>query len=166
MIKINYDEFVEIIGKYKYSFDRFTLIALYEQFGEEVIDKYFDKYYQSLNEEEISDFIDTYSAYFEKIFSDKTEYEKVDSDSVNTLTLMINSSFKYPIMSAEMEKEQGYVLEEAAENLVIAKNINEKFILYPDLDLPKIFLSLKTNDDLEYLNRIKKLPYVLKDEGI
>jgi len=163
MNKISYNQFIEIIGKYRI-FDRLTLKALYEEFGEEVINKYFDEYYQSLNEEEASSFMEKYSVYFEKLFSGNLEKDYSSYDSVSTIGLMIASSLKYPIMTADMEKEQGYILEEAEKKLVIAKNINEDFILYPDLKLEKIFLSVKTKEHLELISKIKKLPYLLCDE--
>lgn len=165
MTKINYEQFIEIIGKYRI-FDKLTLKALYEEFGEEVIDQYFEEYYQSLSEEEVPSFIEKYSVYFEKILSNNIEKDYSNYDSVSTIGLMIASSLKYPIMTAEMEKEQGYVLEEATEKLIIAKNINDGFILYPKIELEKIFLSVKNKKDLEGISRIKKLPYILNDDLI
>ena len=47
MTKLNYNQFIELINKYE-KFDAKTLKAMYEEFGKNKINGYFEEYCQSL----------------------------------------------------------------------------------------------------------------------
>lgn len=166
MTNINYEQFIVLINKYK-SFDKNTLNAMYEEFGKEKVDSFFDKYYGSLNEQELSKFLKKYAIYFEE----NQVKEETDNDYCNysdIVSMMIYDANKYPIMDNKMEYEQGLILNEGRENLEIIDKNDDGLLsnLYPKVDVEKILLSIKSTNDIELLKKIKKLPFVLKDENI
>jgi len=166
MTNINYEQFITLISKYK-SFDKNTLKAMYEEFGKEKIDSFFDKYYGSLNEKDLPKFLKRYAIYFEE----NQVNEEVNNDYCNysdVVSMMIYDANKYPIMDNEMEYEQGLILNEGRENLEIIDKNDDALLsrLYPKLDIKKILLSVKSTNDIELLKKIKKLPFVLRDENI
>ena len=69
MEKISYEKFVKLVN----SFDEFNeklLFALYEKYGKEIINTYFDKMSSDLQENDFLIFAKKYSAYFDNIYDE------------------------------------------------------------------------------------------------
>lgn len=164
MININYNEFVELINKYK-KFDKKTLMAMYDKFGKNKINEYFEEYSQNLEEDEFIKFMEKYSAYFEQSLVELEEEETFSVEVGSTVTMLINNSLRYSMMNYELECEQGWILKDGREKLKIIKEKNDDFMLYPDLNLEKIFLSVKTQEELDYVAKLKKIPFSIGEES-
>lgn len=163
--KITYNQFLIILSKYK-EFNKLVLKSLYEEFGKETIDNYFEIYYDSLRDDELSDFLNRYAVYFEY-----NSYDILCNDSDNycvdsVYSMMISNAVKFPIMSPDFEYEQGLILEEGRSNLKIIKDDVNNCRLYPELKLEEIFLSIKSFEDLNKIEKILKIPYQLGDDSI
>jgi len=165
MSNITFQQFLELINKYD-KFDEEILDAMYEEFGKEKINNYFEKYYQNLEEEESLEFTKKYSAYFERQLKDFEKKENSIKILDDTAGMIINNTYNFPIMDAKFEREQGLILAEARDNLKIIKSLEDDYVLYPNLEIEKILLSIKSQEDLKSLSLLKKLPYTLGDDSI
>jgi len=164
MTKLTYNQFIEIISNYDV-FDKKKLLAMYDEFGKNRINDYFDRYYQSIEEENLSEFIKRYSAYFDeqKIYDDvDTDYLKAD-DSIAMILLTIA---KFPVMSSDFEYEQGLIIENSKKDLKIIKQSDDEYKLYPNLDIEKLLLSINNMEDVKSLKKLTNLPLVLDDSAI
>ena len=165
MSKLNYNQFIELINKYE-KFDAKTLKAMYEEFGKNKINGYFEEYCQSLEMDKVGEFIKKYSAYFEQQNVDLDNNDLLDGEIGNIVGMLVNSAAQYSLMTAEFERQQGYILEETKKELTIIRNIDDESILYPTLEIEKILVSVKSKEDLDNIDMIRKLPYKLGDESI
>lgn len=165
MTKLNYNQFIELINKYE-KFDAKTLKAMYEEFGKNKINGYFEEYCQSLEIDKVGAFIKKYSAYFEQQNEDLDNNVLSDDEIGNIVGMLVNSATQFSLMNTEFERQQGYILEDTKKKLTIVRNIDNESILYPTLEIEKILVSVKSKEDLDSIAMIKKLPYKLGDESI
>lgn len=166
MTKVNYEQFIEILSKYE-NFNYKVLKAMYDEFGKDKVDEYFDKYYQSLEESEILGFLKKYSVYFKQKTSEYDDFIDSNDFEVNSVVdMMMRNAAKFSVMSSKFEYEQGLIIEQARKKLnIIKKNIDE-YKLYPSLNIEKILLSVKTIEDLDTIKKITKIPYILEDDSV
>lgn len=164
---INYNGFLELIEKYKNNFSINVLKAMYDEFGEEQINKYFNYRYQNLDESDALIFYKNYYAYFETQISviNESDNNIINCENDDIVKCLINNASVYPLMDYETEKEHGINLDNGKNNLTIINEVSD-YMLYPDLYLEKIFLSVKNLSDLELVKKIKKISFTLKDESI
>ena len=165
MTNINYTQFREILDKYN-TFNEKILRTLYSEFGKKKIDEFFETYYQSLTEEEVPIFLQKYSVYFDSKTIEDEDFETDYVDIGSVIALMLNDIQRYSLMSSEMELEQGKYLEQGTNELTILKDINNPLILYPALNLEKIFLSVKSNESIDKLSKVRRLAFTLGDDSI
>ena len=159
---INYFQFKEVLNKYN-KFDKNVLNALYSEFGRDVITDYFNQYYSELSEEELSEFVKKYSAFFEQ--SDDYFFEAIDYKNVSDVVgMIINNAAMYQLLTLEEEKEIGNIVKKGKNELVIIEDDDDK--LYPVLKMEEIFLSIKKAEQIGVLKKIKKLPIVLEDDSV
>lgn len=164
MTKLTYNQFLELISSYDV-FEIKTLNAMYDEFGKNIINDYFERYYQSIEEENLSEFIKRYSAYFEeqKIYDDvDTDYLKAD----DSLAMILFSIAKFPVMASDFEYEQGLILENSKKDLKIIKQNDDEYKLYPNLYIEKVLLSINNLEDIIYLKKLSNLPLALDDSAI
>ena len=167
MSKISYQQFVELLEKYD-NFNEITLKAMYNEFGKDLINGFFDRYYQKLPDYELDKFIKKYSAYFEQQLVDlKAEtFSASDVEKMSVGDVLIKKSLAFSLMSSDFERDQAMKMNEGRKKLKIIKPLSSDNVLYPDLQLEKIFLSVRKPEDLECIARLKKLPFFLHDESI
>lgn len=190
MTTFSFEQFKNFIEGLDY-FDIEILKSLYKKYDKVVIDGYFERYIHSLDESNIESFSIKFSAYFELrekeddymmqdelCLLEKNNDKKILSDIVYSL---VHAASRYSVMNLEEEKKYGSDLNNGRSNLKILEEqyvfLDKKFddlpgkkttitSLYPKLNLEKIFLSIKDENDVELLNSVKKLPYSLGDESI
>jgi len=161
---INYNEFLEVLKKYE-EFDEKDLINLYEKYGQKTIVAFFDIHLDNLNEEEKKSFMEKYLVYFERRNSEIDNYLTLRNEIVPRGKIVYDVLSDYPVMSQEEESEQGLILNDCKSKLTIIKE-EKDFELYPRLNLEKILLSVKNQEDLMHIKLICDISYLLKDDNI
>ena len=183
MEKISYEKFVKLVN----SFDEFNeklLFALYEKYGKEIINTYFDKMSSDLQEDDFLIFAKKYSAYFDNIYDGSLKNESGVTDLINHTFYSLGTD-NTSIMNQNEEIYYGNILNEAKALSICENNDN----LYPKVNIAKILKSIYkpkaltsfnkippyiaiTNAaincpaNLELLKEIKSLPYKLGDDNI
>lgn len=169
MKNITYEQFCKKLN----DFDIFTdvdLSNLYIEYGEEIINRYFERYSSNLGEQKFLEFANKFSVYFDKIMSkiDEKEYMYTDNDDIVRYLLVTSS--KLPLMSVNEEKLYGSYLKEGANNLLIVDRNTVSNSLYPDINIEEILLSVVNSKNYSFitalLKNIKSLPYKLNDDNI
>lgn len=163
MVKINYEQFKKILEKYD-NFDENVLLAMQKEFGKNRINLYFDRLFHEVDVENSEELSLKYAAYFEQdvLFEDASD--KVSNFNSDVIGSIINGVAKFEVMNIDFEKEQGRYLKEGNNKLTIISLKDE--VLFPDLNLAKIFVSIKSMDQLEVLRKVRKLPFSLGNESI
>lgn len=164
MTKITYEQFLSVLSKYD-KFDSTILNAIYNEFGKDTINNYFERYFEGIDEEHIDEFISKYEAYFEAVSNENDVIEVGEYDVNGFINLVVHRSYKYPLMSFCDEQKYGLILKEGIDNLKIINPLDD-FTLYPKLNLAKLFLSVKNEDDVELISMIKKMPFSYDDASI
>lgn len=163
MVRISYEQFKKLLEKYE-KFDENVLVAMQKEFGKSRINLYFDRLFHEVDVEKSEELSLKYAAYFEQDMSCEDNSDKVSSSDVDVVGSIFNIAARYDVMSIDFEREQGLYLKEGNARLkVLALNDD---VLFPDLDLAKIFASIRSMDQLELLKRVRRLPFVLKNESI
>ena len=54
----------------------------------------------------------------------------LDGEIGNIVGMLVNSAAQYSLMTAEFERQQGYILEETKKELTIIRNIDDESILF------------------------------------
>ena len=164
MEKISYEKFVKLVN----SFDEFNeklLFALYEKYGKEIINTYFDKMSSDLQENDFLIFAKKYSAYFDNIYDGSLKNESGVTDLINHMFYSLGTD-NTSIMNQNEEIYYGNILNEAKALSICENNDN----LYPKVNIAKILKSIYFSNDyennLELLKEIKSLPYKLGDDNI
>ena len=125
MTKVNYEQFIEILSKYE-NFNYKVLKAMYDEFGKDKVDEYFDKYYQSLEESEILGFLKKYSVYFKQKTSEYDDFIDSNDFEVNSVVdMMMRNAAKFSVMSSKFEYEQGLIIEQARKKLALVLKIKK-----------------------------------------
>lgn len=164
MTKITYEQFLGVLSKYE-KFDSNILNIMYNEFGKNVINNYFEMFFDSIDDVVIDDYISKYEAYFDAV-SNENEVMEIGEFNVNGfINLIVHRSYKYPLMSFEEEKKYGLILNEGLENLKIIYPLDE-YTLYPKLNLAKFFLSVKNEKDVELISIIRKIAFSYDDESV
>lgn len=165
MENISYEKFIKLLDSFDL-FDEKLLFALYEKYGKDVINYYFDKMSKNMNEQEFMEFSKKYSAYFDNIYDGQLKNDYEVTNLVNHMFYAFGSK-DTTIMSSNEETYYGNILNESKVNLNICKNGDG---LYPDVDVAKILKSIYCSDyydeNLKLLKDLKSLPYKLSDENI
>ncbi len=172
MISLNYDSFVKIISE----FNKFTiddLNELYKKYGKKRVDDYFEQYVQTLEEQDQIKFFNKFLIYFENLY--RSEDTMLNVDTTDTIGMMISND-KIDLLTVEEEREYGRILKLGKEKLVIIKENNQMLdndgeieqdkILYSDIDIFRILISIKDDDSLNKLKELKHLPFALNDKRI
>lgn len=168
MKNITYEQFCMIINGFV-SFNSDDLNNLYNEYGEEKVNDFFEKCSNCLNEEEFNAFAKKFGVYFDKVNNLDTNYRELNCDDDTIKYLLINVS-KFSLLTSEEEKLYGSYIKEGFNNLKIVNR--EKFYntLYPEINIEDILLSVKYSYDyssvIDLLKSIKSLPYKLSDENI
>ena len=165
MEKISYQKFLKLINSFS-EFNDKTLLALYEKYGKELVNSYFEKASSTLLEDEFFAFAKKYSCYFEKSL-DNDINEVTDASTLKTIDYMFYSlgTDNTTLMSQNEEKYYGSILKEGKENLTICICDNKN--LYPSLNELDIIKSvIYSENGLTLLKEIKSLPYKLHDDNI
>lgn len=164
MENISYEKFVKLVN----SFDEFNekvLFALYEKYGKDIINTYFDKMSTNLQEKDFLNFAQKYSAYFDNIYDGSLKNESGVTDLIDHMFYCLGSD-NTTLMNPNEEIYYGNVLNEAKSLSICENNDN----LYPKVNIAKILKSIYFSDnyesDLELLKEIKSLPYKLGDDNI
>lgn len=104
---------------------------------------------------------------FDSLFNNYDNFDEKTLDFINDIDAMvISNTYKYSLMSKEEEYIQGKILCTYKEKIKIMVKENNKYSLYPNLNLEKIFLSINKKEDLKNIELIKKIPYLIGDESI
>lgn len=160
---ISFGQFKDIINSCEV-FDENKLLEMYKQYGKSKVNQFFERYFQTLDDEFVSDFVEKFSVYFEKnVYNVDScnESGKEVSDIVSSILFLAS---RYPLMSRREENEYGLVLKEGKKNLDI---INDDYdVLYPSLNIAKILISISDDDGVKLLSALNKLKYFLGDESI
>ena len=82
MEKISYEKFVKLVNSFD-DFNEKLLFALYEKYGKEIINTYFDKMSSDLQENDFLIFAKKYSAYFDNIYDGSLKNESGVTDLIN-----------------------------------------------------------------------------------
>lgn len=160
---IGFEHFKKILDAFD-TFEEIDLQNLYKEYGKDKINIYFDRYFQMLDEEEISNFIQKFSAYFDKsIFRLSEEYKSLKYAS-GTVDALIASASNYKLMSFNEERQQALILNQGKKNLTIIEESDER--LYPKLNIGTILLSISDEDGVSQLRALNKLRYTLGDDSI
>ena len=166
MKNITYEQFCKKLNTFS-TFTDADLSDLYDEYGEEIINRYFERHSSNLNEEQFLEFANKFSAYFDRITSKIDEKDYTDDDIVRYLLI---TSSKLPLMTVNEEKLYGSYLKEGANNLEIVDRNTVNNSLYPDINIEEILLSIINSKDyssmIELLKNIKSLPYKLNDDNI
>lgn len=165
MTKISYEQFLVLLSKYE-KFNSKILYFLYDEFGKNIINEYFERYFESISKNDIDSFITKYSAYFDENIIELDEKIIDEYDSNGIVNMIVHRAYKYSLMSNELEKELAVILKESKNKLSIVNNFDNLLALYPELDIVKLFLSVKSSDDLEKLRFLIKIPYSYDDNSI
>ncbi len=163
----NYEQFKKQLESYD-NFDIKALNDLYSKYGKEKTNLYFDLYYDSLNDNNLLDFIEKYNVYFNSKFNtiQKKYIDEMNNDIVRSL--IINAA-KYPILTKKEEQYYAFNLDKGKKELFIINNSNsldEGYKMYPSLNIEIILLSIKKMEDYKYLKEIKQIPYIMEEDGI
>lgn len=168
MKNITYEQFCIIINGFV-SFNNDDLSNLYNEYGEEKVNDFFEKYSNCLNEEEFNSFAKKFAVYFDKVNNLDTNYRELDCDDDIVKYLLINAS-RFPLLTDEEERLYGSYIKEGFNNLDIVNRETIYNTLYPDINIEDILLSVKYSYDyssvIDLLKSIKSLPYKLNDENI
>ena len=164
MTKITYEQFLGVLSKYE-KFDSNILNAMYNEFGKNVINNYFEMFFDSIDDVVIDDYISKYEAYFDAVSNENDVIEIGEFNVNGFINLVVHRSYKYPLMSFEEEQKYGLILNEGVENLKIIYPLDE-YTLYPKLNLAKLFLSVKNEKDVELISIIRKIAFSYDDESI
>lgn len=169
MKNITYEQFCEKLKKFN-TFNNDDLTSLYNEYGENRINRFFDIYSGDLNEKEFNEFAKKFSAYFDKINSNldcNSDNLYVSEDIVR---YMMVAASKYILLTPDEEKTFANYLKEGFNKLTIIDRELIDYKLYPDINIEDILLSVKYSKNyssvIELLRGIKSLPYKLKDENI
>ena len=164
MEKISYEKFVKLVN----SFDEFNeklLFALYEKYGKEIINTYFDKMSSNLKENDFLIFAKKYSVYFDNIYDGTLKNESNATDLIDQMFYSLGTD-NTRIMNQNEELYYGNILNEAKTLSICENNDN----LYPKVNIAKILKSVYFSNDyennLELLKQLKSLPYKLGDDNI
>ena len=136
MEKISYEKFVKLVN----SFDEFNekiLFALYEKYGKEIINAYFDKMSSDLQEDDFLIFAKKYSAYFDNIYDGSLKNESGVTDLINHMFYSLGTD-NTNIMNQNEEIYYGNILNEAKALSICENNDN----LYPKVNIAKILKSI------------------------
>lgn len=163
MVRISYDQFKKLLERYD-KFDENVLLAMQKEFGKSRINLYFDRLFHEVDVEKSEELSLKYAAYFEQDMSCEDNSDKVSSSEADVVSSIFNSAARYEVMSIDFEKEQGFYLKEGNDRLKVL-SLNDD-VLFPDLDLAKIFVSIRSMDQLELLRKVRRLPFVLRNESI
>ena len=168
MKNITYEQFCMIINGFV-SFNSDDLNNLYNEYGEEKVNDFFEKCSNCLNEEEFNAFAKKFTVYFDKVNNLDTNYREFGCDDDIVRYLLINAS-RFPLLTDEEEKLYGSYIKEGFNNLNIVNRETIYDTLYPDINIEDILLSVKYSYDyssvIDLLKSIKSLPYKLNDENI
>ena len=165
MEKISYQKFLKLISLFS-EFNDKTLLALYEKYGKELVNSYFEKASSTLSEDEFFAFAKKYSCYFEREINNNIN-DVTDASALKTIDYMFYSlgTDNTTLMSQNEEKYYGSILKEAKENLTICSCDNKN--LYPILNELDIIKSvIYSENGITLLKEIKSLPYKLHDDNI
>jgi len=191
MAIIKFETFKKFIDELEV-FDIETLKYLYTKYEKIIIDDYFKRYYHSLTvDSDIENFFNKYSVFFEQMEKDDealtekvrsiADEERADKVVDDVVYSIFNEISQHPLMNEVEEEKYGYDLKNGKEKLTILKDnsyvLDKKFddeeekyckviSLYPDLNLEKVFLSIKDLDDVDLLRTLTKLRFKLCDESI
>ena len=168
MKNITYEQFCMIINGFV-SFNSDDLNNLYNEYGEEKVNDFFEKCSNCLNEEEFNAFAKKFIVYFDKVNNLDSNYREFGCDDDIVRYLLINAS-RFPLLTDEEEKLYGSYIKEGFNNLNIVNRETIYDTLYPDINIEDILLSVKYSYDyssvIDLLKSIKSLPYKLNDENI
>ena len=169
MKNITYEQFCEKLREFN-TFNSDDLTSLYNEYGENRINRFFDIYSGDLKEEEFNIFAKKFSAYFDKINSNLDGNDNDLYVSEDTIRYMMVVAGKYPLLTPDEEKKCGIYLKKGFNELTIIDRELIDYKLYPDINIEDILLSVKYSNDyssvIELLKGIKSLPYKLNDETI
>ena len=110
MKNITYEQFCMIINGFV-SFNSDDLNNLYNEYGEEKVNDFFEKCSNCLNEEEFNAFAKKFTVYFDKVNNLDTNYREFGCDDDIVRYLLINAS-KFPLLTDEEEKLYGSYIKE------------------------------------------------------
>lgn len=169
MKNITYEQFCEKLKEFN-TFNSDDLTSLYNEYGENRINRFFDIYFGDLKEEEFNAFAKKFSSYFDKINSNLNNNNNDLYDSEDTIRYMMAVAGKYPLLTPDEEKKYGNYLKEGFNELTIIDREVIDYKLYSDINIEDILLSVKYSNKyssvIELLKGIKSLPYKLNDETI
>jgi len=157
MFNISYEDFKNLILSYS-DFTVSIIENLCFKYGNDIIMLYFEK----LCEESLAEFTVVIDVYLQYVLKNDVKFDDSFVGSIDTL--ITNQVCKYAIMNRQMEYEQGINLKKGRESLIIIKDNKEG--LYPSLEMEKIFLSVKDEEDVLLLRKIKRLSISLEDDNI
>lgn len=164
MENISYEKFVKLVNSFE-KFNEKVLFALYEKYGKDIINAYFDKMSTNLKENEFMKFAQKYSAYFDNIYDGTLKNESGVTDLIDHMFYCLGSD-NTTLMNPNEEIYYGNILTEAKSLSICENNDN----LYPEVNIAKILKSIYFSNnyesDLELLKEIKSLPYKLGDDNI
>jgi len=164
MTKITYEQFLSVLSKYD-KFDSTILNAIYNEFGKDTINNYFERYFEGIDEEHIDEFISKYEAYFDAISNENDVIEIGEYNVNGFINLVVHRSYKYSLMNYDDERKYGLILKEGIDNLKIIKPLDD-YTLYPKLDLARLFLSVKSEEDIKLISMIRKIPFSYDDDSV
>ena len=164
MTNITYEQFLSVLSKYD-KFDSTILNAIYNEFGKDTINNYFERYFEGIDEEHIDEFISKYEAYFDAISNENDVIEIGEYNANGFINLVVHRSYKYSLMNYDDERKYGLILKEGIDNLKIIKPLDD-YTLYPKLDLARLFLSVKSEEDIKLISMIRKIPFSYDDDSV
>ena len=89
MKNITYEQFCEKLKKFN-TFNNDDLTSLYNEYGEEKVNDFFEKCSNCLNEEEFNAFAKKFTVYFDKVNNLDTNYRELGCDDDTIKYLLIN----------------------------------------------------------------------------
>lgn len=164
-MNISYEQFIGILKGYE-TFDKETLTDMYKKYGIELVNEYFDRYSGTLDDNELSDFILKYSAYYDAQIDDDVDFKLDHTGMSDVVSMILKNAGSFTLMNSGFEYEQGLILEYARDHLRVIKRGNDNYVLYPNLDVMMLLASVKDSNDLESLRELTRLPITLWDDTI
>lgn len=164
MKRISYENFKELLLRYP-DFNKRTYEVLVKEFGANVVNNYFEKL---VNEDD-----EKYSKYVMFYLSCDMDEEMAVSNFCGTFGDVICPISKYDILTSDEEKRcaesvclGNKKLTIVEKKIIKSMQIDFNDVLYPMLNLGKIFISIKDKESLDLLNDVRKLPFLLEDSNV
>lgn len=169
MKNLTYEQFCKNINILN-DFNDNVLTNMYNTYGEEKINNYFEIYSNNLGEEEFNNFAKKFAVYFDKVNKNLDDsYRDLNSDD-DTIKYLLISASRYPLLNNEEEKLYGGYVKNGFNKLTIVDKDRVFDTLYPNVNVEEILLSImfssEYNKSVELLKEIKSLAYKLADDNI